>query len=168
MTTRQTRLLIRAASATLLIGAIAALAWAFTRPPTALDYRTAPAARAKPSSAPLASPALDELAAVWDRRLQGPLVDAVAAMPREEVLPDAVPEEPAEQAGMALVGTMREEGRSVAIFLNPTGGVELKQAGETIELPAGSMRIERIESGEVTLTGAGESLTLRLPAAGAP
>jgi len=167
MSIRQTRLLIRSASVMLLLGAIAALVWVFISTPLDLDDSNPTlASRAKSSAEPLTSPALDELATVWSRRLQGPLVDPIAAMPREEAVPDVVPDEPAAQNGVVLVGTMREEGRSVAIFLNPSGDVELKQAGESIELPEGNMRIDKIDSGEVTLTGNGESLTLRLPTAG--
>jgi hypothetical protein len=170
MTTRQTRFSLQAVSiALLLAAAIAVLSAVWPAGPESLAGTGAAAPRRKPAAAPVASPALDELAAVWDRRLQGPLHDTPQAMPMEEVILP-VEEQPAgdsaDPAVVTLVGTMREEGRSLAIFLRPGGRIDIKQAGESIELPEGVMRLDKIESSQVTLSNDAGSMTMRFPAAG--
>jgi hypothetical protein len=170
MNARFTRFLLQMFSVTLLMGSLIAAAWAVW--PVARE--SGGAAVQRPSSLKttvdvVGPPALKELQAVWDKRLQGPLYEqpegAVPLAQGEEVLQMQLPAETA-GGGVTLVGTMREEGKSLAIFLHSGGQIDLKQAGESIVLPEGDMRVERIDLGQVTLTNEGGSLTLRLPEAG--
>ena len=51
---------------------------------------------------------------------------------------------------------------SLAIFMHSGGQIDLKHAGESIELPTGAMRVETIESSRVILSGEGGPMTLQL------
>lgn len=170
MSARQTRFLLQVLSVALLLGSLLAIVWA-ALPPAPELAAVAAASTRKPAAEVVSSPELDELARFWDRRLQGPLYDsAPLAVPAEELDQDGQQMQRQELATLptevTLVGTMREEGKSLAIFMHPDGKIDLKQAGESVAFPDGNMRVERIESSQVTLKGDSRSLVLRLAQTG--
>ena len=165
----RTRLLIRGAATVLLFSSAALVAWAF-QSPVALDDRAdlvvAKRAAAKKSKL-VGSPPLSDFAKVWQIELRRPLYDPPP--PAQEEKPKKKDptkkrrrEAVAEGGGLRLVGTMLENGRSLAIFTDATGKVDFKGVGETLELAPGT-RVDLIELKQVTISEQGRATVLRLP-----
>lgn len=118
--------------------------------------------------------ALSEFDSISQRQLGGPLYDPP---PEEPIEPPSEPEpttvvEPAppprkknrrKKAGLRVIGTLIEAGRSMAIIANAEGNIQLCGEGESIETAAGEGQVEKIELDEITLSLDDETLTLKMP-----
>ena len=169
MSVQRTRLLIRGAATVLLLSSAALLAWAFQSTAAVDDQadRLATRRAASKKTKLVGSPPLKDLAKVWQIELRRPLYDPPPP-PKEEKAKkkdrtkkrgrDAL----ADGGGLRLVGTMLENGRSMAIFTDATGKVDFKGVGETLELSPGA-RVDVIELMQVTISEQGRATVLQLP-----
>jgi hypothetical protein len=166
MSVQRTRLLIRGAATVLLLSSATLIAWAFQSPVAVDDQADLMAAKrvASKKTKLVGSPPLKDFAKVWKTELRRPLYDP-PPLPKEdkkdsrkkrrrEAVPDA--------GGLRLVGTMLEDGRSMAIFTDATGKVDFKAVGETLDLSPGA-RVDQIELTQVTISEQGRATVLRLP-----
>ena len=171
MNVQKTRLLLRAVAITLLLISVAVVAWAVRSPHERIGQGgdSAPARRAGTRKAKLvSSPPLEDLAGVWGKELRRPLYDPPKA-PKKTVPSDKKESKKkrrgggnGSEGGLRLVGTMLEDGRSLAVFMNASGEIDLKGVGETLELAPGT-RLDRIDPTEVTVSIQGRATTFRLP-----
>ncbi len=172
METRRLRLILRAGAGLLGLGSLASAWWAWMYHPSddvavavtsprssTLTVETAPASRT-----------LDDFADVWSRPYQRPLVDppppAPVPLPKPAApvrqAPQPVPPPAPPDPQVQLVGTIIEQGRSIAIITDQTGKIDMKGEGETLNLSPGDIRIDRIDSQEVAVTYCGHQLTLTM------
>jgi hypothetical protein len=156
---------IRGASAVLLLSTAALVAWAFQNPVAVDDQADLVAPKRAPAkeSKLVGSPPLEALAVVWERKLRRPLDDPPKEQQenknglkkrRRDVNPAG--------GSLRLVGTMLENGRSVAIFTDATGKVDFKGVGEMLEISPG-LRVDQIEFTQVTISEQGRTSVFQLP-----
>ena len=172
MSVQRTRLLLRGIAMVLLLSSVDLIAWAF-QSPVALDDQASDLVAANRSAAHQAklvrSPPLNDFAKFWLTELRRPLYDPPPApkeaktdnkkdSPQKRRRHKSVPE----TGGLRLVGTMLEDGRSMAVFTDASGKIELKGVGEALELSPGT-RVDRIELTQVTISEQGRPTVLRLP-----
>lgn len=127
----------------------------------------APSATARPAAGATAAVGLrplDDYAARWQRRLRGP---AGAAPPASTAPLTAAPPVSATDSGpVKLLGTVLEQGRDVAIFLDPAGQIALRRVGESLEGLGDTARVARIERERVTVDVAGRPWVFDVPRVG--
>ncbi|NND99088.1 MAG: hypothetical protein HKN47_17360 [Pirellulaceae bacterium] len=170
MNVRQTRTLIHAVSAMLVVAAIATLAWGLS------DSNSA-GADALPSRP--TGDSIDETAAqtnqflvsdVWRTKLRGPLVDPPKPKPRPSIV-RTPPKKPTVVAApippieITLVGTILESGTGIGIFADADGKYDLKTVGETLDLEPTGMLVEGIEATKATVSLQGRQTTLQIKTA---
>ena len=175
MNVQRKRLLLRAAAMILLVLSGAVLVWAFQGPAAVIDQADDLALKgsAVRTAKLVGSPPLEEFAKVWRKPLRRPLYDPPPA-PKEPKRKEK--KDPTKQrrkannraaAGVQLVGTMVEDGRSLAVFMNSSGKIDLKGVGESLELAPG-MRVDRVDLTQVVVTNQGQQTTLQIPNTKAP
>ena len=174
MSVQRTRWLLRAGAATLLVSSIVVVAWAFQDPSAAADEAATPVAVRRQQAQLVRSPPLEEFAKVWRKELRRPLYDPPPPpqeeQPKEKKDPSRKKNRRGNaerQGGLQLVGTMVEGGRSLAIFTDASGKIDLKGVGETLELSP-DKRVESIEFAQVTISEQGRPTVLRVPNSKAP
>ena len=115
---------------------------------------------------------LDEFDPLFQRSLGAPLYDSPtpkqAPPPRQEPKPKLRPTLPPKQprptdAGLRVIGTVIESGKSLAIFADTNGSIQLRGEGDSIETSTGSAKIDRIELRQVSISFEDETLTLKAP-----
>ena len=171
MSAQRLRWLLRSAAVLLLLASVAVVVWAVNSPQTSDDANPAfaPAKRASAARTKLIhSPSLADFAEVWGKQLRRPLYDPppVSAPPKRNAARNPQKHRPKDGqvtvGGVKLVGTMMEDGRSKAIFMNSNGAIDVKGDGETLAFAAG-IRVDRIELQRVTISNDGRLTTLQLP-----
>lgn len=147
-----------------LLGTVAAVYWSttgvreFVIPPTATKNRIAAV------EDPIVAKAILSDANLTGA-LRGPLYDPPppVAKPRVELPPAAKPTPPPKpQLDLTLVGTIIDAGQSLAIIADATGKFDVKGIGEALELSPEGVRIDQIESEQITLQYQGNESTIRL------
>jgi len=124
--------------------------------------------RTKPNTTQLVgSPPLKDFAKLWQIELRRPLYDPppppkVVKQNKKDPLKKRRRKNDADPAGMRLVGTMLESGRSIAIFTDSSGKVDLKGEGEQLDLSPGAT-VDRIELTQVTIFERGRATVMKLP-----
>ena len=171
MSAQRLRWLLRSAAAALLLLSVALVVWALQMPQSS-DEANVPFLSPERSGVVrtqlVHSPPLEDLAQVWGKRLRRPLFDlpSAAKPPRPNVARKPQPRPAATRqvtaGGVKLVGTMMEDGRSKAIFMNSNGEIDVKGDGETLAFATG-IRVDHIELHRVTVTNEGRLTTLQLP-----
>jgi len=176
MSVRRIRWLLRSAAIMLLVLSVAIVVWAFQSPQLVRvpGSEFAPAGRASAARAKIIrSPPLNDFAKVWRKELRQPLYDPPPTTRQPNRKKNRGPSKGRKSdsqlavGGVQLMGTMLEDGRSKAIFMNSNGEVDVKGDGETLELVAG-VRVDRIELERVTVSNQGRLTTLQLPQTKAP
>lgn len=109
---------------------------------------------------------LDAFAEILERPLGEPLYDRpkpkpVPKEPRQETKPPKRIRRSTSE--LRLIGTMIEEGKSLAILADEDGSIQLARVGETVELSEGEAKIDKISLKEVTFSLEDESVILEVP-----
>lgn len=166
MNVRRWRLLLRAVGFGLLTAAVGVAAWAAREPRVAVtEPALAPRAASRIEAAP-AVPRLEELAAVWSRPLRRSLVE----LPARQAADTAGAKPPRGRKGggtaqgepLRVVGTVLEAGRSVAILMDASGAIHVRQTGETLGEPLAGAVVEKVERQRVVLMHEGRSIVLEM------
>lgn len=173
MQIRHKRWLLYGASMVLWTLSAALVVWACQSPPTPpREMRPVPVRPApSPQSSLTRSPPLQDFAPLWDRRLRRPLVDPPLAETNAQQKAPAGQNRRGRKrktaGGLRLVGTMLDAERSLAVFVNGRGDIDLKGVGETLDLAPGT-RVEQIELTQVTLADGDNRTILELSEASVP
>ena len=125
---------------------------------------------------------LNELLAIGDIAMRRPLYDPPPPPPpkkrepRKPVTPKPKPSRPVVRKPripkpppepiVRLLGTVIEEGRSMAILSDQAGQIDVKPTGETLELKPNGMVVEAIEDDTVSLRFNGRLLSRRVGESG--
>jgi hypothetical protein len=156
MKASRVKLLLWATTAFFAAGACLAVAWAALGPyddSSAADLRPVPRRVAGPPG--FTDPPIAAFAKVWD----GPLGRPLSPPRATPVVPSARPVTAAAvPPAVKLIGTVVEDGYSMAIFAQPDGKVEWKRVGEA----SGGAEVLRIEADRVMVRHNGEPVVLRV------
>ena len=152
MTPRTTRASLWFATATLLLLAVAGLLLTAMMPLQNPAHAHAPQTRSTAAGSEPAAPdlTLASFEPVWGLDLRRPLYDP----PRPAAPGPAPGKRPA--VPLQLIGTMVEDGHSVAMFTTAQGGIELLGVGQKHE----GLEVLRIAEGTVTARHAGAQVTM--------
>ncbi|MFW5839856.1 MAG: hypothetical protein ACOCZE_04670 [Planctomycetota bacterium] len=150
-----------ALAALLSVGAVtAAVAWPIGLEPTRPGRPARPAGQAQrqePSQTDEAEKLdPDQLARLTQVDLRRPLYDdQVTQTPRSAA--------PRAQLTVRLIGIAVEPGHSVAMLIDPAGKILLAQAGETVEIPGGPMKVIAVLDDSIRVEFQGRIQALPLP-----
>lgn len=182
MSPRRIRRSLQAATACLWLGMGAFGYWAVTDVPGSLDAEADEVAVSRPrdtnAQSSTQSVAIDLANPVWSRQLRGPLVDpppkpkpkpAVVARPAPKPRPVVKPTprvtpKPPPTPTVTLVGTILEEGRSMAVIMDAEGQIDLKPEGGILDLKPDGVRVERIAADTVLVSYQSHETRLKLKA----
>jgi hypothetical protein len=171
MTNRTTRLLLHSTSLACLGVSAGVLLLACSSPSLTPPAASVPAASAEIAPARIAR-GLSDFEPLWHKSLgpaaPSPAPSAKKAEELEMKEPADAPGGAATALGVQLIGTVLEKGRSLAVLIDAQGNIVLRSAGEELSGEAGSVRVERIEWNQVTLSGDGRRATLHMPVAEVP
>jgi len=166
MNVRRPKGLISLAAVVLGAGVVALVAWALLLPPRIVAADPPPlgsrggASTMQPADRAAAEPltlaALQRVCAAYRHQ---PLFDPTPEPAQNTVRP------PARRAlpPLRLMGIAFESGRSLAIIQLPTGGVEIRGAGETFEVAGRTVTVGAIGSERVLIEYGGKKITLVKP-----
>ena len=175
MNIRQTRLLIHCSSAALLSASAGVAYWGMAPIDESVDPPTE-----KSGSPSVVSPEEDSgeersvtQNAHWQQRLRGPLVDpAPKPKPRPRPVvtapakPRPAPRPVAPKIALSLVGTILEHDRTVGVFSDPSGNVDMKPVGEVLDLQPEGIRVDAVDQTSATVSLAGQQTQLKMKVAG--
>lgn len=146
----------------LVLATLSWTAWALLWPVTGSQ----PAVASKSNEELVRSLAIDSAAggfaldaAIWQRRLQGWVVEAdtQALAPSPSSVPFS-----SSHAGVRLVGTIIETGNSFAMLVDRHGTIDCRPAGAILQLDPPGIRVDSIASGSAVVSYNGRSETLAL------
>ena len=168
-TVRTTRRILNGLAAACVVGVVAVGMWMMSEPslPEPAEPRLRKSVQANGSNL------IDEiddsdLAAAWNRKLQGPLEDPkpmVTKRPTQPKKPRNTPR-PVSAPRVELLATILDPSTKIAILQDVRGLTDQKTVGETLSLLPNGMRIESIESDHVKLQHRGRSFRIPLKSNG--
>jgi len=176
MPLRQTRLLLRLTTLLFAAATVAVVWWVWpsvdeTSPTHMTEQVGEPLAETAAETTTIATADFD---ALWDRPLRRPLYDPppppqpapVVKRPKPAPRKTEPRPSPPPKLDMRLVGTILESGRSMAIVADAAGKIDLKGAGETLDLEPEGVRVESINAESVTVSHNGREQMLKITKAG--
>lgn len=152
--------LLAAWSLTTVLTACALVAWQFLIPPDPIDLLAA-SSRVMPSPRDAPAPrrlTIEGFEAVWETKLRRPLV--------EEQPPAKSPKTPAKVATrrppIKLLGTVIEEGRSMALLQSPREGAIVVAVGGALGDTPDAPRLVSVDQDQAKLQYRDETVTIQL------
>lgn len=163
-TPRQLRIVLTGTSVLFWLGALGAVYWAW-RSPMPRVSRVAMAVRQRPTALPSSSLEVASLEPLLNKRLRRPLYDPPPPSKPTVAKTDRAKKNRQRRAAppdVQLIGTVLEEGRSVAILMDRQGQIELKESGQTLQTVIPGAKVTQVTRNEVHLDYRGQSMILRM------
>lgn len=105
----------------------------------------------------------EQLAAVWDSRLQRSLGKEKSEPQKTPPPPPRIKRSPASfNPRVELLATIIDSAKTMAIISDARGQTDIKGVGETLQLLPSGLKIEEIEAGRVMLSHRGRTVELQL------
>lgn len=102
---------------------------------------------------------------IWQRSLRGGFATgraAAPAAPQPTRRPTPQPKPPKTDLGIRLVGTIVEDGNSIAIATDQSGRLSFQSEGNAFDLEPAGVTLRRITAADVTVSFEGQTLTMKV------